>query len=484
MKGMLEDIPDDDMRKKLQGYSENPDDSAWDNIASGLRESMPLRERLQSYIDQPDEVLWPSIRTGVVIERSLLWLERTGFVVTIISLLMIGYPFLFNDVKPNNIAHQTAVVDHKANNNKPQDNKGELTEVPRPGENRKRSENAEHSKSQQQIIDRVNEQEQNITGPSGAEKSKDNVRAAGMSLQKDAIDVNKNNLGQDVNSVQVTNSTFEQDNSTEGEDKKSAQNLNAKSDNDHALAADTDSASVERVIVEKKEQEQQQTLLKPEQKEKSKKKKHGGIYVLLMPTFGYQHIAPVKDDNILIESIEKVSAFSTKRLGIRGEIGIEKFLSRKFSYHVGVLYYQRKQTINYMFKDRTSARVEKTSSQDYLYQVTVPTDSGTFEYELKNIGLLVGLNYTTKIRKFVHKVGIAGELHQGLNQVNRETDAGQRYFAFGDLYYRLSYPVSRRIDIMFQPTLNYALQMDSRVNAPFYVKPYGLGLNFGAYFHF
>lgn len=36
---------------------------------------------------------------------------------------------------------------------------------------------------------------------------------------------------------------------------------------------------------------------------------------------------------------------------------------------------------------------------------------------------------------------------------------------------------------MLQPTFNYALKLDEQINAPFYVKPYGFGINFGLYFH-
>jgi hypothetical protein len=79
---------------------------------------------------------------------------------------------------------------------------------------------------------------------------------------------------------------------------------------------------------------------------------------------------------------------------------------------------------------------------------------------------------------------LAAELHKGLSTPNKEVNTGQRFYLFGDVFYRIAYPVNNKLDLMFQPTINYALQLDERINAPFYVKPYGLGLNFGVYYHF
>jgi hypothetical protein len=36
----------------------------------------------------------------------------------------------------------------------------------------------------------------------------------------------------------------------------------------------------------------------------------------------------------------------------------------------------------------------------------------------------------------------------------------------------------------FQPTLNYSFYINQNLNAPFYVKPYGLGLNLGFTYNF
>jgi hypothetical protein len=48
----------------------------------------------------------------------------------------------------------------------------------------------------------------------------------------------------------------------------------------------------------------------------------------------------------------------------------------------------------------------------------------------------------------------------------------------------LQYPSEGRLKAVFQPTLNYSFYINQNLNAPFYVKPYGLGLNVGVTYNF
>jgi hypothetical protein len=111
--------------------------------------------------------------------------------------------------------------------------------------------------------------------------------------------------------------------------------------------------------------------------------------------------------------------------------------------------------------------------------------NSTFEYELKNIGVTTGISYTTKTGRLIHRIGFAAELQKSIRKSSEpEFVVKRNLYLFCDAYYRLVYPVSEHFDFMLQPTLNYSLKVDDRLNAPFYVKPYGLGVNFGAYIHF
>jgi hypothetical protein len=215
------------------------------------------------------------------------------------------------------------------------------------------------------------------------------------------------------------------------------------------------------------------------------------LYFIAMPTLGYQRIEANQADNVFVESISKVSNFSTKRLGIRAELGAEYSLSKRIKVFGGLLYYQRKQTIDYVERVVSNDVVESPTDSDSVFTVEpeFASEQRTFEYELKNIGVQLGINYVIREGKFLHTAGTGIEFHKGLNKLSE----AQRNLGFGsspstyvfyNFYYRIQYPAQGRLRAVFQPTFNYSLYLDKDMNAPFYVKPYGLGLNLGVTYHF
>ena len=81
-----------------------------------------------------------------------------------------------------------------------------------------------------------------------------------------------------------------------------------------------------------------------------KKRNRPNIYFTIMPTLGYQRIEPNSQDNLIVESIDRVSAFSTDRLGVRAELGVEYPVKNRLNIFGGLVYFQRHQTIGYMEK--------------------------------------------------------------------------------------------------------------------------------------
>lgn len=246
-----------------------------------------------------------------------------------------------------------------------------------------------------------------------------------------------------------------------------------------------------------------------ESKNKDRKRKPFTLYFTAMPTFGYQRIEPNIDDPLWIESIKRVPAFSADRLGVRIEAGAEIPLSKRWKAFAGVLYYQRKQTIEYT-ADPGKGKSISVEPQNGVGMGARPIYvEKSIEYELRNAGVQVGLMYQLWMgnqnsitekeglssetipaaeRKFLHLLGTGLEFHKAVNR----THAWERVEAFSDpstyvffnLYYRLQYPHTGRLRAIFQPTLNYSFYINEDLNAPFYVKPYGLGLNFGCTYNF
>lgn len=213
------------------------------------------------------------------------------------------------------------------------------------------------------------------------------------------------------------------------------------------------------------------------------------IYFTVMPTFGYQRIESNTSDNIIIQSIKRVPAFSLKRLGVRAELGAEYPISRKLKAFGSLLYYQRKQTIEYLEKQLDGTNSKPGPDGTVILEPSFSYEGRSFEYELKNIGMQVGVNWEISKRRLLHTAGTGLEFHLAMNK-QRATNEMAGYandpsaFVFYNLYYRLQYPSEGRLKAVFQPTLNYSFYINDNLNAPFYVKPYGLGLHVGCTYAF
>lgn len=223
-------------------------------------------------------------------------------------------------------------------------------------------------------------------------------------------------------------------------------------------------------------------------REKEKKRNKFSIYFTIMPTFGYQRINSNSSDDIIIESVKRVSTFSTDRLGVRAELGAEHPLTQRIKVFGGLVYYQRKQTINYIQEQVDSTVVSEGPDGQIIVDAYTTHVEKSFEYELKNLGVQVGLSYELSRKKLLQTLGTGFELHVALNKLESsqapEFTNNPSAYVFYNLYYRLQYPAEGRLKAVFQPTLNYSFYINQNLNAPFYVKPYGLGLNLGFTYNF
>ncbi len=224
-------------------------------------------------------------------------------------------------------------------------------------------------------------------------------------------------------------------------------------------------------------------------KEKEKKQNRLSIYFTIMPTFGYQRINSNSSDDIIIESVKRISTFSTDRLGLRAELGVEDPLTQRIKVFGGLVYYQRKQTITYTQKQVEYTEVSEGPDGQIIVVPQFTYVEKSFEYELKNLGVQVGVSYELSRKKLLQTLGTGFEFHMALNKLESspatpEFTNNPSAYVFYNLYYRLQYPAEGRLRAVFQPTLNYSFYINQNLNAPFYVKPYGLGLNLGFTYNF
>jgi hypothetical protein len=233
------------------------------------------------------------------------------------------------------------------------------------------------------------------------------------------------------------------------------------------------------------------------------------LYATVTPTLGYQRILSNTSDNIFIESIQPVPAFSKGRLGIRLEVGLETLGSKKWKAFGGVVYFQRHQAFNYRERRVDSLISVPGSSGDPTLEPTFLLVPGSVDYTVRNIGLHFGLSrrlwekrgslresevelYSERLsgwskRKFLHEIGGGIELQKSLQNRGLASAAENFWnpslYALVNVYYRIQYPRTGRLRALLQPTLNYSFYSTRDVNVPFYVRPYGFGLSLGCRYH-
>lgn len=226
-------------------------------------------------------------------------------------------------------------------------------------------------------------------------------------------------------------------------------------------------------------------------KEKRQRKKFlqgKTFYLLAMPTMGYNRFEANTNDNVFVESIERLPNFSLKRLGLRMEVGMQVPITDRLQLNIGIVYYQRKQTLGYVLKELDSMNVVTLQDSTVTLEPAFAYRENSFDYKLKNIGGHVALTYVISRGTFLHSIGTGLEAHKGLSKPTDELEAAvggdPSAYLFYNLYYRVQYPTEGRLKAIFQPTLNYSFYVNKDFQAPFYVKPYGLGLNLGITYNF
>jgi len=210
------------------------------------------------------------------------------------------------------------------------------------------------------------------------------------------------------------------------------------------------------------------------------------FYLLGMPTFSYNRVKANNGDDLLVTAIEKIPAFSLDRFGFRVESGITYQMTPRLSGFAGLIYFNRKQTFEYTIRNVTDTETKYVNGDK---AVIVPSafeeESREYNNDLSNLGVQFGLLYQVASNKFIHTVGTGIETHYALNKSDLPEEFEKpSLYLFYNLFYRLEYPKESRLKALVQPTFNYSFGLSEKLNTPFYVKPYGFGLNFGVTYKF
>ena len=104
----------------------------------------------------------------------------------------------------------------------------------------------------------------------------------------------------------------------------------------------------------------------------------------------------------------------------------------------GLVYFQRHQTIGYVEKTVGNTEILQGPNGEIMLQPEFNYEHRTFEYEVRNLGLQIGVNYQLAKRKFLQTLGTGIEFHLALNKLADapELTNNPSAYVFYNFYYR------------------------------------------------
>jgi hypothetical protein len=423
MKAMNE-LFEDELRRRLKAYTEEPAPRLWESVAAQI-ETSKATQRKRPW------VLW--ITLGLVIPAGLYLSTREG-TSTHSSVSESGLDEALNPAKEHVLQENTISII-------PEKSTSIVSETPQ---------QKQHQQPLSQLSTPVRTTEptaSNNNGVSAADNTIAQIATGGIA---------RNDLSADSTSTLTESATEEEPKSI---------------------------IAIPKEVKESDTPEQSQ----PDGDKQEQQKKPLNLYFTIMPTMAYNRIEPNANDNLIIESIDKLAAFSTERLGVRAELGVEQPIGQRFKIFGGLVYFQRDQTIGYTQKVVEGNETTQGPNGEIIITPEFNYVHRSFDHNVRNLGIQMGINYQIRNAKFLHTAGTGIEFHRALNKARpepAESMANPKAYVFYNLYYRLQYPAQTRLRGVLQPTLNYSFYINESLNAPFYIKPYGLGLNIGVTYNF
>ncbi len=161
--------------------------------------------------------------------------------------------------------------------------------------------------------------------------------------------------------------------------------------------------------------------------------------------------------------------FSTNRLGLQLDAGLQWKLWKKVTLYSAVSYQHQDGVIGYSYQSQNVKTVE--SAQEKLTYVLKPEAlSSTLTYSMKNLGISTGLLYQIQEYKSTlqHHLGAGVEYHVGLFTTKTQgyLNSGSSYFNYLVLY-RLQFPISTKLNFYIQPGYRGRITSNERLTVPF-----------------
>jgi hypothetical protein len=206
------------------------------------------------------------------------------------------------------------------------------------------------------------------------------------------------------------------------------------------------------------------------------------FYAAVSPSLTFQRLIPVANDGVIIESVDVRPVFSSDRLNVALQAGIQSRIGRRFEIFGGVSLHRQSQTFSYRHLSGGNASVKE---DDLDYSLMPETSRKSLHYDVLNVGAEAGIFYCLRFDALIHKIG-AGLLwqHGMMKTFDGEIhDEAMANYLFYQILYRNEFAISNSMNVFFQPFYQHALRTGDVPNAPFQLNPYRAGLSIGFVYH-
>jgi hypothetical protein len=427
-----------------------------------------LEKRLQGYSEEPDELVWQNIDKALRPGKRIIWFPWIDRLSTVVAIGLFGLLVNFNSGKE---LHSSTAKDVRRD-------VASATPPDEPTDTRR---------------DQTKRETDPILGNKEASAPKnvlENVRSAEVSKENDELSHEK-----------LRSTKFAQKSSTKGliisrddENKlNQAETLvgpalsnssTGNTEEDQKIVLESiDSFDSVMVVQQAKQDSVSQPENSPKESKRKISKRGLTFYATLTPQLSFQRVVPVSNDGVVISEVYSGSIFSSDRFGFAIDAGLQGHITKRLEYYGGLSLHQQKQSLRYSYQSEGKTTLEQ--DDDGSYVITPETTTAIIQYRMLNLGANLGLLYNLQGKKLAHKIGAGLSYQQGLSKSSSERyNNSESSYLFYQIFYRNEVRVRPRLRVYVQPTFSHSLYANEKLDAPFTLKPYRAGIGFGVLYDF
>lgn len=210
------------------------------------------------------------------------------------------------------------------------------------------------------------------------------------------------------------------------------------------------------------------------------------IRAFISPTINNHRLITNKEDEIVIQDIEKNSLISGQNLGYSGGIMLETQLSKRWRILWGVSFTQLNDQINYRFRKALPDSLAIDFVNESRVQVTpiFNVNARKYRYKYQDLGVQLGANYWLFGNDWKHHLSLGVSANRATKTITQTddqivTENTSRIQALLNIGYEARFQFNKRMAFYLMPTFNYYLNTINQANTAYKVKPYFTGLRLG-----